>query len=177
MNERESFIIEDLDESHLVIKAEQEYRVRKELEAENYAFPGGLMIGTDSHTYEDMSRSAALLKEAKDAGLELKSKFTGTPDQSKFVLPSPVTDRLRLSRTSEELSLPTLADLASDNGTDRTLRRAKPTLNSTLVAKHADGSVDEIPLAHSFNEGQIEWFKAGSALNLMAAKAKAAGSA
>ena len=28
-------------------------------------------------------------------------------------------------------------------------------------------------LAHSFNEGQIEWFKAGSALNLMAAKAKA----
>jgi aconitate hydratase len=28
-------------------------------------------------------------------------------------------------------------------------------------------------LAHTFNEGQIEWFKAGSALNLMAAKAKA----
>jgi len=34
MNEKESFIIEDLDEYHLVIKAEQEYRVRKELEAE-----------------------------------------------------------------------------------------------------------------------------------------------
>ncbi|KAJ7489363.1 aconitase family-domain-containing protein [Mycena latifolia] len=41
-----------------------------------------------------------------------------------------------------------------------------------LVAKHADGSKDEIPLAHSFNEGQIAWFRAGSALNLMAAKAK-----
>ncbi|KAJ6598462.1 aconitate hydratase [Mycena vulgaris] len=41
-----------------------------------------------------------------------------------------------------------------------------------LVAKHEDGSKDEIPLAHSFNEGQIAWFKAGSALNLMAAKAK-----
>ena len=34
MNEKESFIIEDLDEYHLVIKAEQEYRVRKVLEAE-----------------------------------------------------------------------------------------------------------------------------------------------
>ena len=42
----------------------------------------------------------------------------------------------------------------------------------TLVAKHKDGSEDRIPLAHSYNEGQIEWFKAGSALNLMAAKAK-----
>ncbi|KAF9562098.1 aconitase [Agrocybe pediades] len=49
-----------------------------------------------------------------------------------------------------------------------------PGKNLTLVAKHTDGTTDEIPLAHSFNEGQIEWFKAGSALNLMAAKAKSA---
>ncbi|RDB26721.1 RNA polymerase II transcription factor B subunit 5 [Hypsizygus marmoreus] len=34
MNEKESFIIEDLDDHHLVIKADEEYRVRKELEAE-----------------------------------------------------------------------------------------------------------------------------------------------
>ncbi|KAH9920877.1 aconitate hydratase [Epithele typhae] len=42
-----------------------------------------------------------------------------------------------------------------------------PGKNLTLVLKHADGSKDEISLAHSFNEGQIEWFKAGSALNLV----------
>ncbi|KAJ7901593.1 aconitate hydratase [Mycena leptocephala] len=47
-----------------------------------------------------------------------------------------------------------------------------PGKNLTLVVKHEDGSKDELPLAHSFNEGQIAWFKAGSALNLMAAKAK-----
>ncbi|KAF8201168.1 aconitate hydratase [Mycena galopus ATCC 62051] len=47
-----------------------------------------------------------------------------------------------------------------------------PGKNLTLVAKHADGSKDEIPLAHTFNEGQIAWFRAGSALNLMATKAK-----
>lgn len=34
MNEKESFIIEDLDDYHLVIKADEEYRVRKELETE-----------------------------------------------------------------------------------------------------------------------------------------------
>jgi aconitate hydratase len=33
--------------------------------------------------------------------------------------------------------------------------------------KHADGSVDKIVLQHTLNEGQIEWFQAGSALNRM----------
>ncbi|XP_018495378.1 probable aconitate hydratase, mitochondrial [Galendromus occidentalis] len=33
--------------------------------------------------------------------------------------------------------------------------------------KHKDGKVDKIHLNHSFNEGQIAWFKAGSALNRM----------
>ena len=42
-----------------------------------------------------------------------------------------------------------------------------PGKNLTLVLKHSDGSKDEVSLAHSFNEGQIEWFKAGSALNLV----------
>lgn len=42
-----------------------------------------------------------------------------------------------------------------------------PGKNLTLLAKHSDGSTDKIPLAHTFNEGQIEWFKAGSALNLV----------
>ncbi|KAF8598109.1 aconitase, partial [Ceratobasidium sp. AG-I] len=47
-----------------------------------------------------------------------------------------------------------------------------PSKNLGLVAHHKDGSADEIELAHSFNEGQIEWFKTGSALNLMAKKSK-----
>lgn len=42
-----------------------------------------------------------------------------------------------------------------------------PGKNLTLALKHEDGSKEEISLAHSFNEGQIEWFKAGSALNLV----------
>lgn len=34
MNEKDPFIIEDMDEYHLIIKADEEYRVRKELEVE-----------------------------------------------------------------------------------------------------------------------------------------------
>ena len=36
---------------------------------------------------------------------------------------------------------------------------------------HADGSTDEFAAMHTYNEGQFEWFKAGSALNLIKAKA------
>jgi len=34
MNEKQSFIIEDLDDQNVVIKADEEWRVRRELEAE-----------------------------------------------------------------------------------------------------------------------------------------------
>jgi len=37
----------------------------------------------------------------------------------------------------------------------------------TLVLHHADGRKDEIKAEHSYNEGQIKWFRAGSALNLI----------
>ncbi|PZX61237.1 aconitase [Algoriphagus ratkowskyi] len=40
-----------------------------------------------------------------------------------------------------------------------------------VVFNHADGSTDTIQVNHTYNEGQIEWFKAGSALNLIKAKA------
>lgn len=37
----------------------------------------------------------------------------------------------------------------------------------TIVLHHADGSSDKIIANHTYNENQIEWFKAGSALNLI----------
>jgi aconitate hydratase len=39
----------------------------------------------------------------------------------------------------------------------------------TLVLNHKDGSVDQIKVNHSYNQGQIEWFKAGGALNIIRA--------
>ncbi len=37
----------------------------------------------------------------------------------------------------------------------------------TIVAKHDNGTQDTIVANHTYNAGQIEWFKAGSALNLI----------
>ena len=34
-----------------------------------------------------------------------------------------------------------------------------------MVLEHKDGSDDEVLLNHTYNEAQIGWFKAGSALN------------
>ena len=36
-----------------------------------------------------------------------------------------------------------------------------------VVLHHADGSSDEFKVNHTYNDIQIEWFKAGSALNLI----------
>ena len=40
----------------------------------------------------------------------------------------------------------------------------------TVVLNHADGTTENIKANHTYNDGQIEWFKAGSALNLIGQK-------
>lgn len=42
-----------------------------------------------------------------------------------------------------------------------------PGVPLTVVLHHADGTTDEFSVNHTYNQGQIEWFKAGSALNLI----------
>lgn len=42
-----------------------------------------------------------------------------------------------------------------------------------IVLHHADGTTDEFPVNHTYNEGQIEWFKAGAALNIIRMKQNA----
>jgi aconitate hydratase len=41
------------------------------------------------------------------------------------------------------------------------------------VLNHVDGSKEEIKVNHTYNEQQIEWFKAGGALNIIRANVKA----
>ncbi|MCH8326197.1 MAG: aconitate hydratase, partial [Bacteroidetes bacterium] len=48
------------------------------------------------------------------------------------------------------------------------LKELAPDKQLKLIIKHEDGSQDEALLNHTMNEPQIEWFKAGSALNLIA---------
>ena len=50
------------------------------------------------------------------------------------------------------------------------LTEFKPGKPLRIVLNHSDGSRDEILANHTYNEQQIEWFKAGSALNLIKSK-------
>jgi aconitate hydratase len=43
----------------------------------------------------------------------------------------------------------------------------------TVVLHHNDGTTDEFLANHTYNKFQIEWFKAGSALNLIKMKEQA----
>ncbi|MDX2188550.1 MAG: aconitate hydratase [Bacteroidota bacterium] len=47
-----------------------------------------------------------------------------------------------------------------------------PGKNLQLVLTHANGSKDTIEVKHSYNAQQIEWFKAGGALNIIRASVK-----
>ncbi|HEX5457821.1 MAG TPA: aconitase family protein, partial [Candidatus Nitrosotalea sp.] len=47
------------------------------------------------------------------------------------------------------------------------LSQIQPGKNVKCILTHKDGTKDEIALKHSYNDFQIKWFKAGSALNIM----------
>ncbi|MDQ3046995.1 MAG: aconitate hydratase [Bacteroidota bacterium] len=48
-----------------------------------------------------------------------------------------------------------------------------PNVPLTVVCNHSDGTKDVIVANHTYNEQQIEWFKAGAALNIIRAGVKA----
>jgi aconitate hydratase len=62
-------------------------------------------------------------------------------------------------RVDDRVDVLGLADLAPD----------RPV---TVRLRHADGGVDEFQATHTFNEEQIGWFRAGSALNAMGSRGR-----
>jgi len=47
------------------------------------------------------------------------------------------------------------------------LKEMSPGKPLTIILHHKDGTSEEIKANHSYNESQIEWFRAGSALNII----------
>lgn len=62
--------------------------------------------------------------------------------------------------------------IKEDDKVDLLVSSLQPENQVKMIVKHSDGSKDEIMLNHTMNASQIEWFKAGSALNLIAQKQK-----
>ncbi len=50
------------------------------------------------------------------------------------------------------------------------LKEFAPGKSLTVRLHHSDGSTEDFPANHTYNENQIEWFRAGSALNLIKEK-------
>ena len=59
-----------------------------------------------------------------------------------------------------------------DDKVDLLVTQLSPGKQLKMIVRHADGTKEEIMLNHTMNEAQISWFKAGSALNLIAEKNK-----
>jgi aconitate hydratase len=57
--------------------------------------------------------------------------------------------------------------LEDDKFEIRGLNTFSPGKPLTLHIHHRDGKTEDIPVSHSYNDLQIHWFKAGSALNYM----------
>ncbi len=58
--------------------------------------------------------------------------------------------------------------IMEDDKIDLFVTQLTPDKQLKMIAKHSDRSKNEIMLNHTMNETQIGWFKAGSALNLIA---------
>ncbi len=62
--------------------------------------------------------------------------------------------------------------IKEDDKVDLLISSLAPEKQVKMIVKHKDGSKDEVMLNQTFNAAQIEWFKAGSALNLIARRQK-----
>jgi aconitate hydratase A / 2-methylisocitrate dehydratase len=58
--------------------------------------------------------------------------------------------------------------IKEDDKVDLLISSLAPEKQVKMIIKHKNGSKDEVMLNHTMNKTQIEWFKAGSALNLIA---------
>ena len=58
--------------------------------------------------------------------------------------------------------------IREDDNIDITgLKDFSPGKQLSVILHHSDGTNEKFPVNHSYNEAQIEWFKAGSSLNLI----------
>ena len=130
--------------------------------ARSYKAAGLRWIVVGDHNYgEGSSREHAALSPRLLGGAAVIARSFARIHESNLkkqgLLPLTFTDPsdYDLVRESDRISLLGLADL-------------KPGEPVRCVVHHDDGTDDEFQLGHSFGEAQIEWFRAGSALNLLA---------
>ena len=138
-----------------------EYKSVPEVAREYKAKGIGWIVVGDENYGEGSSREHAAMEPRFLGGkaIIVKSfaRIHETNLKKQGMLPLTFTDPSDYDKIKEDdkLSIIGLKDLA-------------PEKQLKLVIKHKDGKQDEAVLNHTMNEAQIKWFKAGSALNLIA---------
>jgi aconitate hydratase len=132
--------------------------------ARSYKERGIRWVAVGDENYgEGSSREHAAMEPRHMAGMAIIARsfarIAETNLKKQGMLPLRFADPADYEKilVDDRLSLTGLADIAP----------GKPI---TAVLHHADGSEESIPLEHSLNDEQVEWFKAGSALNVLRAK-------
>ena len=117
-----------------------------------------VVIGDDNYGEGSSREHAALSPRLLGGAAVIARSFariheTNLKKQGLLPLTFSNPDDYERVREDDRVSLTGLKDLAPD----------RPV---TCILHHADGATESLTLNHSFGESQIEWFKAGSALNL-----------
>jgi aconitate hydratase len=125
---------------------------------------GWVMIGDENYG-EGSSREHAAMEPRFLGGKAIVAKSfariheTNLKKQGMLALTFKNADDYDLIREDDRLSIEGLENF----------RPGEPLI---LKIRHNDGSEDTVEVNHTFNQAQIDWFKAGSALNLIAARQK-----
>ena len=142
-----------------------EYKAVNEVARDYKAKNKGWVVVGDENYGEGSSREHAAMEPrhlgAKAIIVRSFARIHETNLKKQGVLPLTFDDPADYDKIQEDdrLSILGLTELA-------------PGKQLKLVMKHKDGSKDEAMLNQTMNQSQIEWFKAGSALNLIAKQNK-----
>lgn len=142
--------------NHLTGKVDSFSDVARHYKAEGY---GWAVIGDENYGEGSSREHAAMSPRYLGARVVITRSFARIHEtnlKKQGVLALTFVDPSDYDKVQEKdkISVIGLADLA-------------PGKTVTVVFHHEDGSEDRIETQHTMNEEQIEWFKAGSALNRM----------
>ncbi len=118
-----------------------------------------IVVGDENYGEGSSREHAAMCPRHLGAAAVISRSFARIHESNlkkQGVLPLTFSDPADYEKVLETdcLSVPGLAELAPE----RPLR---------VVLHHEDGSEESFPVEHSLNDEQVEWFRAGSALNLL----------
>ncbi len=146
-----------------VISGEQEVRLSSLARAYKEQGISWLVVGDENYG-EGSSREHAAMEPrylgAKAVIVRGFARIHETNLKKQGILPLTFADPADYEkiRFDDRITITGLADLA-------------PGSPLTVVVNHSDGSVENFPVNHTMSPQQIEWFKAGSALNMIASQA------